>query len=61
MKLNQWTTIIDLNKFFDAHKRFIQRNKNNKTYLPYLERMEEVKKLLNESSDWKGFEKHLGE
>lgn len=61
MKLNEWTTIDDIDKFLDAHSKYIERNKNNKTYHSYLERYEIVKKILNESSNRERFEKYLEE
>lgn len=50
MELNECTTIVDEKKFFESHKEMVSSNPNNKTFLPYKERLElymEIKNKLN--------------
>ena len=44
--LNWHTTIIDTSKFIQSHLTIAHANNGNKTFLPYLERLRELKKLL---------------
>ncbi len=46
IKLNLFSTIIDASKFIDSHLATIKANKYNKTFLPYLNRLQELKKIL---------------
>jgi hypothetical protein len=48
LKLNDCSLIIDVPKFINSHLEVIKSNKNNKTFIPYLNRLQELKhKLIN--------------
>ncbi len=46
IKLNQCSTIIDLNKFVSSHVAILKANNGNITLLPFLERLRELKLVL---------------
>lgn len=46
VRLNKWTTITDCSLFVGSHLETIKRNKGNKTFLPYMNRLKEMKQLL---------------
>lgn len=43
VKLNNWSTITDVSKFIAGHLAIVKANNGNKTFLPYLERLNELK------------------
>jgi hypothetical protein len=47
IKLNQCTTITDISIFVESHLGFVKANNGNRIYLPYLERLKELKNYLN--------------
>lgn len=49
--LNDYTTIVDLKKFIESHQSITERNKDNKYFNPYVERLTEVKKIVDENSN----------
>ena len=46
IKLNEWTTIADCPLFVESHLATVKANKGNKTFLPYLNRLKELKQIL---------------
>lgn len=44
--LNRFTKIIDCSKFIDSHLAIVKRNINKTTFLPFLSRLKELKKIL---------------
>ena len=46
IKLNEWTTITDYSLFIDSHLATVKANNGNKTFLPYLNRLKELKRIL---------------
>jgi hypothetical protein len=42
IKLKNGGTIIDLEKFIDAHLETVKANNGNKVFLPYLNRLKEL-------------------
>jgi hypothetical protein len=46
IKLNQCSTIIDLNKFVSSHIAILKANNGNITFLTFLERLRELKLVL---------------
>lgn len=49
--LNDYTTIVDLKKFIESHSSTAERNKDNFYFNPYVERLNEVKNILDENSN----------
>jgi len=47
IKLNQAATITNVSNFIDSHLATVKTNNGNRTFLPYLNRLFELKKLLN--------------
>ncbi len=47
IKLNQCTSIIDISKFIESHFATLKRNEGNKTFLPYLHRLQELKNYID--------------
>lgn len=47
VKLNRCTTIKDCSLFIESHITTVKSNTGNKTYLPYLNRLQELKQLLS--------------
>ena len=45
MELSKCEIIVDEKKFFESHKEMVNSNPNNKTFLPYKERLELYLKL----------------
>ncbi len=45
MQLDKATTIVDEMKFVEAHKAVVERNKGNKWFDAYRERLEKYNKL----------------
>lgn len=48
VKLNPWTTITDVPLFIHSHFETVRHNRGKITFLPYLERLQELKKILRE-------------
>lgn len=46
VKLNNFSTITDCSLFLDSHLATVKANKGNKTFLPYLFRLEEFKTVI---------------
>jgi hypothetical protein len=46
IKLNAWTTLINVQSFLDSHFAVVKANADNPTFLPYLCRLQELKKIL---------------
>lgn len=46
VKLNQCSTIKDVSKFIESHFTYVKANNGNRTYLPYLYRLRELKQIL---------------
>ncbi len=46
IKLNEWSKITDYSKFIDSHFSIIRANNGNNTFLPYLNRLQELKEIL---------------
>jgi hypothetical protein len=46
IKLNQYSTITDINIFIESHFVTVKANNGNRTFLPYLNRLQELKKVL---------------
>ena len=46
VKLNEWTTITDYNLFVESHLATVKANNGNKTFLPYLNQLKELKQTL---------------
>lgn len=46
VKLNQCSTITDCSKFIESHFAFVKTNKGRRAYLPYLNRLQELKQVL---------------
>ncbi len=46
VKLNQYSTIMDCSKFIENHLSIVKGNNGNKTFLPYLQRLFELKEAL---------------
>ena len=46
IKLNQYSTIMVCSKFIENHFSIVKGNNGNKTFLPYLQRLFELKEAL---------------
>lgn len=51
VKLNPYSTITDCSLFIESHFSTVKRNIGNKTFLPYLNRLQELKKVLTKNSN----------
>jgi len=47
VKLNRCSTITDCSLFIESHFATVKANNGNRTFLPYLHRLKELKKLIN--------------
>ena len=47
IKLNSYTTITDCMQFIESSFKIVKSKNGNKTYLPYLNRLQELKRVLN--------------
>lgn len=47
-KLNQYSTITNISHFIESHLSTVKANDGNKTFLPYLNRLQELKKELTQ-------------
>ncbi|MCX6186487.1 MAG: DUF6371 domain-containing protein, partial [Bacteroidetes bacterium] len=46
LKLNDYTTIIDCSLFVESHLATVKRNNGKRTFMPYLNRLQELKQVL---------------
>jgi len=46
VKLNQCSVITNISLFIESHFATVKRNNGNRTYLPYLQRLQELKQIL---------------
>jgi len=51
IKLNRCSTIIDCSLFIQSHLATVKGNNGNRTFLPYLKRLQELKQILNINSN----------
>tara|TARA_R110001583_G_C5666193_1_gene410200 strand:+ start:5126 stop:6559 length:1434 start_codon:yes stop_codon:yes gene_type:complete len=51
LKLNQYSTITDITLFIESHLATVKNNNGNRTFLPYLNRLKELKKVLTINSN----------
>lgn len=51
VKLNRCSTITDCSLFIESHFATVKRNNGNKTFLPYLNRLQELKQVLTINSN----------
>ena len=51
LKINEYSTIKDLSKFIDSHIDIVKANNGNRTFLPYLNRLQELKQFLKASQN----------
>jgi hypothetical protein len=51
IKPNKWSTITDCSKYIESHFKTLKANNGNKTFLPHLERLQELKKILTINSN----------
>ena len=51
VKLNQCSTITDCSLFIESHFATVKRNNGNRTFLPYLNRLQELKQVLTKNSE----------
>jgi hypothetical protein len=47
IKLNAWTTVNDAKYFIDSSLRMLKANTKTEAYLPYLQRLQQLKYILN--------------
>ncbi|MCF8327629.1 MAG: DUF6371 domain-containing protein [Bacteroidales bacterium] len=50
IKLNSYSTITDCSLFIKSHLAIVKRNNGNKTFLPYKQRLQELKQILTKNS-----------
>lgn len=53
IKLNKCSTIINCSLFIDSHFATVKENNEKRTFLPYLKRLQELKKILNNNFNLK--------
>jgi len=46
LRLNEWTVIMDVPSFIKSHVSFLKKNKGKKKFMPYYERLVELKEIL---------------
>lgn len=46
VKLNHWSTITNVSLFIGSHFSTVKTNNGNRTYLPYLNRLQELKTMI---------------
>ena len=51
VKLNECTFINDSSKFLKSHFAIVKANNGNRTFLPYLNRLQELKEVLTINSN----------
>lgn len=47
VKLDQCTTIVDVQKFIRSHLSAVRKNNGNVIFLPYFERLVQFKEIIN--------------
>lgn len=50
IKLNPWTTILNISLFIDSHLAVVKENNGKVNYRPYFNRLQELKKILVQNS-----------
>lgn len=55
VKPNKWSTITNVSLFIDSHFATIKLNNGNRTYLPHLNRLQELKRILT-NANFNGYE-----
>ena len=48
IKLNECSTILDISKFIQSNVLMVKANNGNRTFLPYLNRLQQLKQILTE-------------
>ncbi len=51
VKLNRWSTITDCSLFVESHLATVKANNGKETFLPYLNRLQELKQVLTINSN----------
>lgn len=51
IKLNRWSTITDCSLFIESHLAIVKANNGKQTFLPYLNRLQELKQVLTINSN----------
>ena len=51
IKLNQCSTILNLGNFLKSHFEVLRNNKGNRLFMPYYERLQQVKLILIEQKN----------
>ena len=51
IKLNRWSTITDCSLFIESHLATVKANNGKETFLPYLNRLQELKQVLTINSN----------
>lgn len=51
IKLNDWNTVIDVSKFIESHFATVNANNGKKSFLPYLNRLQKLKRILTINSN----------
>ena len=51
VKLNRWSTITDCSLFIESHFATVKANNGKETFLPYLNRLQELKQVLTINSN----------
>lgn len=46
VRLNSWSLIVNVDLFLSSHLCMVKHHNGNKVYLPYLERLFELKKII---------------
>ena len=47
--INKWTKTTDVRKFIDLHLAVAKAQRGNPTFLPYLNRLQKLKKILTQN------------
>lgn len=50
VKLSHWSTITNVSLFIESHFATVKFNNGNRTYLPYLNRLQELKQMLTNAN-----------
>lgn len=58
VKLNQCSTITDVSKYIESHFSIVKANNGKRTFLPYLNRLQELKQLLTINLNWYENKRH---
>ena len=49
VKLNQWSTIKNCKRFINSNLKTVRSNNGNKTFIPYLNQLQQLKQILKEN------------